>query len=165
MAQFAPLIAAAGAAVGAISQSQALRGQASARKEQGRQELEDARRQVRRDVGLGAVEAGASGLLTESFTSVFESQALEDAEFLGRIRQQTEFEVDQLRQAAKNALIKGGFDTASSFVGGKASASSSELAEQQEARLNQSPGVVKQSLLPKGKSLLNKQLTLRGPRF
>lgn len=111
-------VKAAGQAIGAISQSNALRAQADARKAQGRQELDLARRQLRRDIGQQAVEAAASGLRTSSFTNVFDSQAIEDAQFLGRIRQQTAFDTQNLRRQATSELIGGAFDVGTSLLAG-----------------------------------------------
>lgn len=149
----------AGTAISAISQSQALRGQAAARKEQGRQEFESARQQVRRDIGLQATEVASSGLLTKSFDQFFDAQAIDDAEFLSSIRQQTEFDVDNLRQASKNALIGGAFGAGASLLGGKAEIAHRNKLEEQAIRLNQSPGPIKQGLSPAGKSLFRNPST------
>ncbi len=111
-------VQAAGQAIGAISQSNALRAQADARKTQGRQELQLARRQLRRDIGQQAVEAAGSGLRSSSFTNVFDSQAIEDAQFLGRIRQQTAFDTQNLRRQSTSALIGGAFDVGTSLLAG-----------------------------------------------
>lgn len=134
-------LAAAGEAIGAISQSNAFRGQADARREQGRQELDIARRQLRRDVGQQAVEAAASGLLTSSFANVFDSQAIEDAQFLGRIRQQTEFEVENLRRQSTSALIGGAFGAGTSLLAGFAQKQAQEAAVRLTKKANPGGGL------------------------
>lgn len=93
--------------ISSIAQASALRGQAKARQVEGQQELLSARRQLRQELGQAAVEVGASGLLGSSFANVFESQAIEDAEFLGRIKQRTDFDVANLKRQAKVTLITG----------------------------------------------------------
>lgn len=113
---------AAGQAVSAIAQSNALRGQARARQIEGEQDLLASRRQLRQELGEAAVSAGASGLLGSSFTGVFESQAILDAEFLGQIKQRTDFDVANLKQQAKVTLITGLVGAAASAAGGIAGA-------------------------------------------
>lgn len=117
-----PLVAAgiqaAGQLIQAGSQASALRRQAGARIEAGERDLAVAGRQVRRDIGQQAVEAAASGLLTTSFTDVFDSQAIEDANFLGSIRQQIEFDVENLRRQKRTALIGGAIGAGTAIIGG-----------------------------------------------
>ena len=107
-AAFIPvLIGAAGQAVSSIAQANALRGEASARQTEGDQALLSAKRVLRQELGEDAVRVGASGLLGGSFAGVFESQAIEDAEFLGRMKQRTDFDVSNLKQQSKLTLITG----------------------------------------------------------
>ena len=121
MAQIAAVVfLVAGKAISAIAQASALRGQAQARQVEGEQELLSARRQLRQELGQAAVEVGASGLLGSSFADVFESQALEDAEFLGRIKQRTDFDVLNLKRQAKVTLITGLIGAGASAAGGVA---------------------------------------------
>ena len=101
------VIGAAGTAISAIAQANALRGQARARQVEGEQELLSQKRQLRQELGQAAVSVGASGLLGGSFANVFESQAIEDAEFLGRIKQRTDFDVSNLKRQATVTLITG----------------------------------------------------------
>lgn len=116
----AVVIGAAGTAISAIAQANALRGQAEARKVEGEQELLSSKRQLRQELGQAAVGVGASGLLGSSFAGVFESQAIEDAEFLGRIKQRTDFDVANLKRQAKVTLITGLIGAASQAAGGVA---------------------------------------------
>ena len=101
------VIGAAGTAISAIAQANALRGQARARQVEGEQELLSQKRQLRQELGLSAASVGASGLFGGSFADVFESQAIEDAEFLGRIKQRTDFDVANLKRQATVTLVTG----------------------------------------------------------
>ena len=101
------VIGAAGTAISAIAQANALRGQARARQVEGEQELLSQKRQLRQELGLSAASVGASGLFGGSFADVFESQAIEDAEFLGRIKQRTDFDVASLKRQATVTLVTG----------------------------------------------------------
>ena len=116
------VIGAAGTAISAITQANALRGQARARQIEGEQELLSSKRQLRQELGQAAVSVGASGLLGSSFANVFESQAIEDAEFLGRIKQRTDFDVANLKRQATITLITGLTSAAASAAGGIAGA-------------------------------------------
>ena len=120
------VIAAAGTAISAIAQANALRGQARARQVEGEQELSSSRRLLRQELGQAAVDVGASGLLGSSFASVFESQAIEDAEFLGRIKQRTDFDVANLKRQAKITLITGLISAGASAAGGIAGAKTNQ---------------------------------------
>lgn len=102
-------LAAVGGIVSSISKANALRSEAELRQIEGNQELLSQKRQLRQELGLSAVSAGASGLFGGSFADVFESQAIEDARFLGIIKQRTDFDVASLRQQAKSTLITGIF--------------------------------------------------------
>ena len=113
----AVVIGAAGTAISAIAQANALRGQAKARQIEGEQELLSSRRQLRQELGQAAVSVGASGLLGSSFANVFESQAIEDAEFLGRIKQRTDFDVANLKRQAKITLVTGLISAGAQGVG------------------------------------------------
>lgn len=124
----AAVVAAAGKAMSAIAQSNALRGQARAREIEGEQDLLASRRQLRQELGQQAVEAGASGLLGSSFNDVFESQAILDAEFLGQIKQRTDFDVENLKRQAKVTLTTGLIGAAASAAGGIAGAKGSSAA-------------------------------------
>ena len=132
------IIAGGGAIFSGISQSNALRSQAAARKEQGRQELELTSRQFRQEAGVQAVQAGASGLLTSSFTDVFDSQAILDAEALSSIRQSTEFDVEALRRESKGTLIGGVLQGATAIGGGVATKKAQATARRQA--LKATPG-------------------------
>lgn len=114
----AQILQVVGAVVGAVSQSNALRAQAIMREREGKTERGIASRQFRRDIGQQAVEAAGTGLLTGSFNQIFEQQAIEDARFLGRMRQQTAFEVGNLRKESANALVGGAFSAVSGGLGG-----------------------------------------------
>lgn len=121
----AVVVTAAAQAMSAIAQSNALRGQARARQIEGEQDLLASKRQLRQELGEAAVSAGASGLLGSSFAGVFESQAILDAEFLGQIKQRTDFDVENLKRAAKVTLITGLVGAAASAAGGIAGAKGS----------------------------------------
>ncbi len=73
-------------------------------------------------MGAQAVSASGSGLLTGSFSEVFDSQAIEDSEFLGRIQQRANQDITNLRAQAKSTLIAGAFSTVSQLAGGIGSA-------------------------------------------
>lgn len=103
----AAVAGAVGTAISAIAQANALRGQARARQIEGEQELLSSKRQLRQELGQAAVNVGASGLLGGSFADVFESQAILDAEFLGQIKQRTDFDVASLKRAATTTLVTG----------------------------------------------------------
>ncbi len=118
LATAAIAINALGIIIGGVSQANALRAQASQRSREGERELEHEKRRLRREFGQQAVEAGASGLLGESFTSVFDAQAIEDAQFLTSIKQRTSNEVAALRSAATGTLIKTGIGAGSSLLSG-----------------------------------------------
>ena len=120
MAAFALVIGVAGTAISAIAQANALRGQARARQVEGEQELLSQKRQLRQELGQAAVDVGASGLLGGSFANVFESQAIEDAEFLGRIKQRTDFDVSNLKRQATVTLITGLIGAGAQAVAGGA---------------------------------------------
>jgi hypothetical protein len=132
------VIAAAGTAISAIAQANALRGQARARQVEGEQELLSSRRQLRQELGQAAVDVGASGLLGSSFANVFESQAIEDAEFLGRIKQRTDFDVASLKRQATITLVTGLISAGAGAAGGIAQARTDkatlEAAERATAR-------------------------------
>lgn len=137
----AAAIGAASSAISAISQANALRGQARARQVEGEQELLSQKRQLRQELGLSAVSVGASGLLGGSFADVFESQAIEDAEFLGRIKQRTDFDVANLKSQARSTLITGFIGASAQAAGGIAGAKAQQaqveaLKEQRTALLN-----------------------------
>lgn len=119
MAQIAAVVlVAVGSAISAIAKANALRAEARARQIEGEQELLSSRRQLRQELGQAAVSVGASGLLGSSFANVFQSQAIEDAEFLGRIKQRTDFDVASLRKASKVALITGLIGAGAQAFGG-----------------------------------------------
>lgn len=118
----AAIVLAIGATLSTIAQANALRGQARARQVEGEQELSTRKRQLRQELGLSSVSAGASGLLGSSFSDVFESQAIEDAEFLGRIKQRTDFDVANLERQATVTLITGLIGAAGQALGGISSA-------------------------------------------
>lgn len=118
----AAVVGAAGTAVSAIAQANALRGQARARQVEGEQELLSQKRRLRQELGLAAVQVGASGLLGGSFSEVFESQAIEDAEFLGRIKQRTDFDVANLKRQSKIVLATGLIGAGAQAAGGVAGA-------------------------------------------
>lgn len=118
----AAVIGGAGMAISAISQAGALRGQAKARQIEGEQELQSARRQLRQELGLLAVGIGGSGLLGSSFSNVFESQIIEDAEFLGRIKQRTDFDVANLKRQARITMVTGLITAGAATTGGLAGA-------------------------------------------
>lgn len=120
MAVAALIAVAAGQAIQAIAQANQLRAQADIAEEEGRQELLLAKRQVRREFGQSAVEAGAAGVQLASFQPVFTSQAIEDAEFLGRIQQATEIEVESLRRSARATLLTGLVQAGATAIGGAA---------------------------------------------
>ncbi len=122
----AAVVGAAGQAISAISKANALRQESRLRQLEGEQELATSKKQLRQELGLRAVEAGASGLLGSSFANVFESQAIEDASFLGRIKQRTDFDVASLKSAARSTLISGLISAGASAAGGIASAKSSQ---------------------------------------
>ena len=132
------VIGAAGTAISAIAQANALRGQARARQVEGEQELLSQKRQLRQELGLSAVSVGASGLFGGSFADVFESQAIEDAEFLGRIKQRTDFDVANLKRQATVTLVTGllgaGAQAAGGVAGVKAGKTRVEAAERAAAR-------------------------------
>lgn len=111
MAPALAIIAAVGAIVGgiasSIAQSNALRREARQRILEGEQELLASQRQFRQELGQDVVAAGGSGLLGASFSAVFESQAVLDAEFLSQLKQRTDFDVKSLRSQAKSALLIG----------------------------------------------------------
>lgn len=118
----AVVIGVAGQAISAISQANALRGEARTRKIEGEQELLSSKRLLRQELGQAAVAVGASGLLGSSFANVFESQAIEDTEFLGRIKQRTDFDVENLKRQAKITLVTGLLKAGAQGVGGVARA-------------------------------------------
>lgn len=134
----AAVVSGAGMAISAISQAGALRGQAKARQIEGDQELQQARRQLRQELGLLAVGAGGSGLLGSSFANVFESQAIEDAEFLGRIKQRTDFDVANLKRQARVTMVTGLVSAGAATAGGLAGAKADQarLDALQESRGN-----------------------------
>ena len=100
-------LAAVGGIVSSISKANALRSEAELRQIEGKQELLSQKRQLRQELGQSAVASGASGLFGGSFADVFESQAIEDAEFLGRIKQRTDFDVASLKRQATVTLVTG----------------------------------------------------------
>lgn len=139
------VIGAAGTAISAISKANALRAQARARQIEGEQELLSSKRLLRQELGEQAVAAGASGLLGSSFAGVFESQAIEDAEFLGRIKQRTDFDVANLKRQSKLTLITGAIGVGAQAAGGVARVRGQEARvaaaeEQRVALLRASPG-------------------------
>ncbi len=118
----AAVVGAAGTAISSIAQANALRGQAKARQIEGDQELLSQKRQLRQELGVSAVEVGASGLFGGSFANVFESQAILDAEFLGQIKQRTDFDVANLKRQSKLTLITGLIGAGTQAAGGIAGA-------------------------------------------
>lgn len=122
------VVGSAGIAINAIASANALRGQAKAREIEGEQDLLASRRQLRQELGQDAVSAGASGLLGSSFVNVFESQAILDAEFLGQIKQRTDFDVENLKRQAKVTLITGLTSAAATAAGGVAGAQADKAA-------------------------------------
>ena len=148
----AVVVGAAGTAISAIAQASALRGEAEARKVEGEQELLSSRRLLRQELGQAAVRVGASGLLGSSFASVFESQAIEDAEFLGRIKQRTDFDVANLKRQAKITLITGLISAGAEGVSGVAGvkADQARLAAAQRAVDLQAAANVKSRAKPRG---------------
>lgn len=118
----ATVIAGAGQAISAISSANAQRADARARQIEGDQELLTQRRLLRQELGQAAVGVGASGLLGSSFADVFESQAIIDSEFLGRIKQRTDFDVANLKASARSTLATGLIGAGASAVGGVAQA-------------------------------------------
>lgn len=140
LAVAAIVAATAGKAISAIAQANALRGEAEARGVEGAQELLSAKRQLRQELGQAAVGAGASGLLGSSFANVFESQAIEDAEFLGQIQQRTSFDVANLKRAARVTLVTGllgaGATAAGGIAGAKADKARVEAAQRTADRNN-----------------------------
>lgn len=146
LAIVAAVVAAAGEIVSSIANSNALRSQAKARKEEGAQALLSSKRQLDQELGQSLVGAGASGLLGSSFAGVFDSQAIEDAEFLGRIKQRTDFDVASLKQQARQTLLTGiflaGSGASKSLIGAKSGqeqvgAARREAGRQGEARAGQ----------------------------
>lgn len=130
----ATVIGAAGTAISSIAQANALRGQAKARQIEGEQELLSQKRRLRQELGLAAVRVGASGLLGGSFSEVFESQAIEDAEFLGRIKQRTDFDVANLKRQSRivlaTGLIGAGAQAGVGIAGAKATQANIAAAEE-----------------------------------
>ncbi len=114
----AAVVGAAGTAISSIAQANALRGQARARQVEGDQELLSQKRQLRQELGLSAVEVGASGLFGGSFANVFESQAILDADFLGQIKQRTDFDVANLKSQSRLTLITGLIGAGTQVAGG-----------------------------------------------
>jgi len=132
MAEIAAVAAAAavgvGQAVSAVAQSNALRTQAKQEKASGKRLLAQQTAMTRRESGQFAVDAFSSGLTGGSFGDVFTSQELEDAEFLGSIKQDTQNRVDNLRQASKNTLIVGLTKAAASTFQGVAGVKANQAA-------------------------------------
>lgn len=120
MAVAAAVIAAVGITVSAITKANEQRSQAKARQVAGDQDLSAQKSLLRRQLGESAVSASASGLLGGSFDSVFTSQAIADAQFLGQIQQRTDFEVKSLKNAARSTLLVGFLSAASTVAGGVA---------------------------------------------
>lgn len=173
----AAVVGAAGTAISSIAQANALRSQASARQVEGEQELLSQKRRLRQELGLSAVEAGASGFLGGSFANVFESQAILDAEFLGQIKQRTDFDVANLKQQSRTTLITGLIGAGAQAAGGIAKfkgvkaqeeflnrQTQRAFVERERQRRTQSSGSVF-STGSSGAGLLNKKLKLSGSSF
>lgn len=128
MAVAAAVVAVVGAVVSTIAETQGIQAQAKARAKTGERELGVARRQTRRDIGAQAVQAGGTGLLGASFTDVFDTQAIEDANFLGGIRQQIEFDIEALDREQKSAAVSGVFKAISAGLGGAGQAQGQKAA-------------------------------------
>lgn len=122
LALAATVIGAAGTAISAITTANQQRSAAKARQVQGEQDLAAQKTLLRRQLGEAAVSASASGLLGGSFDAVFTSQAIADANFLGQIKQRTDFEVKSLKNAAKSTLLTGAIGAGTQLAGGIAGA-------------------------------------------
>lgn len=118
MAYVAVIAAVVGTLVSTMSQANALRSQAKARKIEGEQELLATKRQFRQELGRDVASVGASGLLGSSFENVFESQAILDSEFLGQIQQRTDFDVESLRRQANSTIVTGLISAVGKAAGG-----------------------------------------------
>lgn len=118
----AAVVGTVGTVISTISQANALRSQADARRIEGEQQLSTTKKQLRQELGQAAVGVGASGLFGSSFFNVFESQAIEDAIFLGRIKQRTDFDVANLKQQARNTMVSGLISAGTGLAGGIAGA-------------------------------------------
>lgn len=146
----AAVVGGTGIAISTIAQANALRGEAEAREVEGKQELLSSKRQLRQELGQAAVAVGASGLLGSSFADVFESQAIEDAEFLGRIKQRTDFDVANLKRQAKITLVTGLTSAVATTAGGIAGAKGVQA--QLESAKSSAQGNVFSTVSPAGKS-------------
>lgn len=107
MAMAAVIAAGVGQVVSTIAESSALRSEARQEQKSGDRLLRKQTAATRRDRGQFAVDAFASGLTGGSFGDVFTAQEIEDAEFLGSIKQDTQNRVDNLRRQATGGLIVG----------------------------------------------------------
>lgn len=116
MAMAAPILEAAGAMISGITKFNELQSQRRARQEQGAQELASQKALLRRQQGEQIVGAFSSGLTGGSFGEVFTAQAVEDAQFLGRIAQRTEFEQKSLKHAAQSTLFGSFIEAGSSLL-------------------------------------------------
>ncbi len=115
------IFGAIGETVGGIANANALKGQADARREVARQEIESTRLAQRQQIGRQAVQFAGTGLQTQGFSDILSTQSGQDTENLARIMQAAKWDIKLLNRDSNLEEIGTAFNVVGNFIGAEGS--------------------------------------------